>query len=74
MTHSRPSTASHFPLPSPAPAPETAVAKGTQHTLDQSQNQEDPNFMTATTTHKKRFPSAEVAMKTDPNGYHTTSW
>lgn len=52
-------------LPCPTLAPETAAGTGAWHMLDQSQNQEDPNSMTATTTHEERFPSAGVAMKTD---------
>ena len=54
-----------LPRSSPAPTRESISVIGTWYTRDQSQNQQDPNFMRAARTCRKRCLSAGVCTKAD---------
>ena len=56
---------SQLPPSSPDPTRESISVTGTWYTRDQSQNQQDPNFMGAARTRRKRCLSAGVCMKAD---------
>ena len=56
---------SQLPPTSPDPTRESISVTGTWYTRDQSQNQQDPNFMGAARTRRKRCLSAGVCMKAD---------